>query len=178
MNHPKIQIPVTVDTNPHMVNPYSSERKGSKQSQNQILFTATKDQLTCMTCYLYLWRHVISLKHLSSEGLIMAIEEFLRDLDKLGFEIRYPNGKLFPIPYIFDVFPMDDEDKENDPGRRWLSNFKRANATGTGPRMYCTKPISLPRLQLLALYCHATVASFQRGPNSPRCSLTHDPLGW
>lgn len=148
-------------------------------TNKQILYVASKGQLLhCKDCYLHLWITIVSLTHLSSARLIEAIEEFLRDLDDLKIEIRYLNGDLYPIPYMFDVFPIDDDDKENDPGTRWVSNFKRANKQGTGPRMFCTKPASLPRLELLELFAHATVAKYTRGPDTPRCSLTHLPLGW
>ena len=150
----------------------------SIQEKRTIIYVPNDEQLTCHACYQHLWEMVVSLTHFSSASLIIAIEEFLRDLDILGIEIRYQNGEPFPIPYMFDVFPIDDDDQENDPGRRWLCNFKRANKAGTGPRMRCTKPMALPRLQLLALYCHATVEKFSRFPNIPRCSLTHLPLGW
>ena len=146
--------------------------------KKQIIFTATKEQLTCRSCYEHLWRTIVSLTHLSSAGLIMAIEEFLRDLDILGIEIRRPNGVLFPIPFSFDVFQIHDEDEEKNPGKRWVSNFKRSNDAGTGPRMYCTKPAGLPRLEILEVFAHATVAAYTRGPETKRCSLTHFPLGW
>ena len=145
--------------------------------KKQIIYTASKEQLFCPHCYLHLWTIIVSLTHLSAPKLIEAVEAFLRDLDVLGIELRRPNGELFPVPYSFDVFPIDDEDEEKNPGKRWVSNFKRTNAAGTGPMMYCTKPVSLPRLEILEVFAHATVAAYTRGPNTPRCSLTHWPLG-
>ncbi|MCA9468482.1 MAG: hypothetical protein KC643_23995 [Nitrospira sp.] len=161
-------------------------------TKKQIIHVASKEQLLfCRSCYLHLWHILGSLTHLTNEQLIEEIEAFLRDLDILGLDIRYSDGRPWPIPYIFNVFPCHDEvdedlererhrvpPREKDGGRRWISNFRMANAEGTEPLMYCTKPASLPRLELLELYAHATVAKYTRGPDTPRCSLTHLPLGW
>ncbi|MCA9466310.1 MAG: hypothetical protein KC643_12830 [Nitrospira sp.] len=142
----------------------------TKRTENQIIFTATKEQLTCSSCYDHLWSMAVSLAHLSSAGWITAIEEFFRDTDILGIEIRQPNGELFKIPYIFDVFP-----DENEAGRRWVTNFRQADETGMRPRSMCR---CLLKLQFIELYVHATVAKYTRGPDTPRCSLTHFPLGF
>lgn len=140
------------------------------QPKTQIIFTATKEQLTCPTCYLHLWSTAASLTHLSSGGWITAIEEFFRDTDILGIEIRHSNGELFKIPFIFDVFC-----DENEAGRRWVTNFRKADETGMRPRYMCR---CIEKLQCIELYVHATVSAYSRGPNIPRCSLTHWPLGW
>lgn len=142
----------------------------SKQSKKQIIYTATSEQLTCPHCYLHLWSTATSLTHLSSGGWITAIEEFFRDTDILGIEIRHSNGELFKIPYIFDVFPDG-----NESGRRWMSNFRKFDANGVRPR-YISR--CLIKLQCVELYVHATVAKYTRGPETPRCSLTHFPLWW
>src|SRR5688500_17740287 len=96
------------------------------QRQNKIIFLATPEQLACAQCYAHLWSTAVSLTHLSSGGWIKAIEELFRDLDILGIEIRCLCGQLWKIPFMFDVFP-----DENEAGRRWVSNFLRADATGT-----------------------------------------------
>ena len=142
----------------------------SQKLQKHIIFTATKEQLTCPHCYHHLWSMAVSLTHLTSGGWITAIEEFFRDTDILGIDIRHPNGELFEIPQIYDVFP-----DENEAGRRWVTNFKKADENGSRPRFMCR---CLPKLQCFELYVHATVAAYTRGPETSRCSLTHWPLGW
>ena len=159
--------------------------------KKHIIHVASKDQLLhCKDCYLHLWRTIGSLPQYTNEQLIEEIEFFLRDLDILGLDIRYPDGRPWPIPFMFEVFPCHDEfdedlekdrhrvpPREKDGGRRWLSNFRKANAKGTGPHMFCTKPATLPRLELLELYAHSTIAQYMRGPDTPRCSRCHLPLG-
>ena len=142
----------------------------AKQLSPQIIFTATKEQLTCPHCYQHMWLTAVSLTHLSSGDWIRAIEEFFRDTDILGIELHHPDGELFKIPYIFDVFP-----DENEAGRRWVTNFRKADETGMRPRTMCR---SIEKLQCIELYAHSTIAQFMRGPETPRCSLTHFPLGW
>ncbi len=182
MNYPEIKKPVTVDANMQLVIIDPSHSKG--RPQPQILFTATKDQLTCYECYLYLWRHVVSLKHLSSEGLINAIEEFFRDLDILGIEIREPNGALWTVPPTWEVFQYDqkddddDSDEDQNSGRRWVTSYKEADETGIRPSCMRCRAHVLPRLICLELFVHATVAKYARGPVTERCSFTHYPLGW
>jgi hypothetical protein len=142
----------------------------AEQPKKQIIFTATKEQLTCPHCYLHLWSMAASLTHLSSGGWITAIEEFFRDTDIFGIEIRHSNGELFKIPFIFEVFPDD-----NEAGRRWITNFRKADATGRQPHYMCR---CLPKLQCIAMLLSATVAQFSRGSNTPLCSMRHWPLGW
>lgn len=142
------------------------------QPKKQIIFTATKERLTCSSCYQHLWSTAVSLTHLSSGGWITSIEEFFRDTDILGIEIRRPSGEIFVPPYIFETFPCDDD---NESGRRWITNFKKVDVTGAGPRYMCR---CLEKLQCVELFVQATVAKYSRGPDSRRCSLTHFPLGW
>jgi len=176
MNHPEIKTPLTVDATRQFVNTYPSGRKRRKRSQTQTLFTATKDQLTCPYCYNHLWSMAVSLTHLSSAGWIDAIEEFFRDLDVFGIEIRYPSGEEWPIPYIFGIFPDENEEgDETEAGRRWVSNFKKADQSGN---CFASMSPLLHRVRCVELYCHATIAAYSRGPETPRCSMTHFPLGW
>lgn len=139
------------------------------RSGNETIFLATPTQLACLKCYLWLWTTVNSLSHLSSAGLITAIEELLRDAEYIGIGFRYPNGKSFEIPFIFEIFP-----DENESGRRWVSNFRKADATGTRPRYMCR---CLPKLQAVELLVQCTVAKYRRGTETPHC-ITHIPLGW
>lgn len=141
-----------------------------ESSRKQIIFTATPEQLSCKQCYRHLWSITVSLTHLSSGGWITAIEELFRDLDKLGIELRHTCGKLFDIPYIFDVFGDDLES-----GRRWMTNFRKADHTGADPRYFCR---SISKLQCIELLLQCTVAKYRRGVETPRCSITHMPLGW
>lgn len=138
--------------------------------RNKTIFLATPDQLACRHCYLHLFLTAKSLTHLSSAGLITAIEELFRDAEYLGIHFRYPSGKIFEIPFIFDVFPDEQES-----GRRWVSNFRKADATGLRPRYMCR---CLLKLQCIELLLQCTVAKYARGPETPRCSFTHMPLGW
>ncbi len=140
------------------------------RSRNETIFLATSDQLTCPDCYVWLWTTVLSLSHLSSAGLITAIEELFRDAEYLGLHFRYPSGKMFEIPFIFEIFP-----DENESGRRWVSNFRKADKTGTRPRYMCR---CLPKLQAVELLVQCTVAKYWRGTETPRCSFLHTPLGW
>ncbi len=144
----------------------------SSQSKTQIIFTATKTQLSCRPCYQHLWRSTVSLTHLSSGGLIVAIEEFFRDTDILGIVIRNPNGTLWPIPKVWEIFPCDDD---NESGRRWISNLKRPDETGNRPKAMCR---CFVKLQCIELLIHAKTASYARGLDAKRCSLAHFPLGW
>lgn len=101
----------------------------------------------------------------------MAIEELFRDAEYLGIEFRYPTtGVPFPVPFIFDVFGDD-----LDSARRGMNNFLKADATGTRPDSYCR---CLLKLQCIELLLQSTVAKYRRGPETPRCSFTHVPLGW
>ena len=138
--------------------------------RKNIIFVATPEQLSCKKCYLHLWSIAVSLTHLSSGGWINAIEELFRDLDVLGIELRHLNGKLFEVPYIFEVFP-----DENETGRRWVTNFRKVNKTGTGPYYFCR---CFPKLQCVELLLQATVSKYHRGPDTPRCGFNHMPLGW
>ena len=141
----------------------------SDQSKKPIIFTATKEQLTCKQCYLRLWLIAVSLTHLTSGKWIIAIEEFFRDLDVLGIEIRHPNGQLYHVPYIFELFP-----DENEAGRRWMSLFLQADNSGMRPRRMCR---DLRRLEAIAFYLEASVSSFSQVDGTDLCSLTHRPLG-
>lgn len=100
----------------------------------------------------------------------MAIEELFRDAEYLGIEFRYPNGQPFEIPYIFDVFG-----DSLDSARRGMNNFLKADATGTKPDSYCR---CLLKLRCIELLVQCTVSAYRRGPDTPRCSYTHYPLGW
>ncbi len=140
------------------------------RSRNETIFLATPAQLVCPECYLWLWTTVLSLTHLSSAGLITAIEELYRDAECLGIYFRYPSGKIYDIPFIFEIFP-----DENESGRRWVSNFRKADATGARPRYMCR---CLPKLQAVELLVQCTVAKYSRGTKTPRCSYLHTPLGW
>ncbi len=137
---------------------------------NKTIFLATREQLTCPHCYLHLFLTIQSLTHLSSAGIITEIEVLFRDAEYEGLNFRYPNGAAYEIPFIFDVFP----DKKES-GRRWVSNFRRANASGARPRSMCR---CLARLQCVELLVQCTVAKYRRGTDTPRCSSTHVPLGW
>ena len=139
------------------------------QPQNKVVFLPTVEQLSCKQCYRHMWSIAVSLTHLSSGGWITAIEELFRDLDVLGIELRHTCGKLFDVPYIFDVFGDDLES-----GRRWMTNFRQADPTGTGPRYFCR---SMPKLQCVELLLQCTVAKYRRGEKTSRCSSTHIPLG-
>ena len=172
-------------TSTWQLNGTHKEGSWASRRDKKTLFIALPENFQCDQCSLWLWSHVISLTHLSSAGLIIAIEEFFRDLDILGIEIRYPNGKFWPVPYIFEIFGSEDEDADDDgkkgetePGRRWLTNYKQPDETGTKYKRMCCRENVLPRLQCIELYIHATVAQYARGPETPRCSLTHFPLGW
>lgn len=138
------------------------------RDRNETIFLATPLQLTCPECYLWLWTTAGLLTHLSSAGLITAIEELFRDAEYLGIHFRYPSGKIFEIPFIFDLFP-------DESGRRWVSNFRKADATGTRPRYTCR---CLPKLQAVDLLVQCSVAKYWRGTETPRCSYLHVPLGW
>lgn len=140
------------------------------QRSSQVIFLAKQDQLSCRECYQFLWSAVVSLTHLSSAGLITAIEELFRDSESLGIDFRHPNGKSFEIPFIFDVFP-----DQNEAGRRWVSNFKLADSTGGRPLMASR---CILRLQCIELFAQCTVAKYRRSTDTPRCSFTHVPLGW
>lgn len=142
----------------------------NNQRFSQVIFLAKQDQLSCTECYQFLWSTVVSLTHLSSAGLITAIEELFRDAESLGIDFRHPNGKSFEIPFIFDVFP-----DQNEAGRRWVSNFRRADLSRTRPRYFCR---CIPKLQCIDLLLQCTVSRYHRGANTPRCSFTHVPLGW
>lgn len=139
-------------------------------SKNNIIFVATPEQLlACKQCYLHMWSVAVSLTHLSGGGWVNAIEELFRDAEYLGIEFRYPNGNLFPIPYIFDVFGDSLESS-----RRGMNNFLKADATGTQPKSYCR---CIRKLECIELLLQSTVAKYRRGPDTPRCSFTHYPLG-
>lgn len=140
------------------------------QPQNKTIFLASTDQLACPQCYDWMWSTAVSLPHLSSGGWLNAIEELFRDLDILGIKIRHSSGDLFEIPFIDDVFAP-----ENESGRRWVSNFRKADASGTKPRYQCR---CVPKLLCIELLLQATVAKYIRRADTPRCSSTHYPLGW
>lgn len=140
------------------------------QPQNKTIFLATSEQLTCPQCYLHLFLTVQSLTHLSSAGIITAIEVLFRDGESEGLNFRYPNGAAYEIPFIFDVFPDEQES-----GRRWVSNFRKAKASGVGPSYMCR---CLAKLQCVELLVQCTVAKYRRGTETPRCSPFHYPLGW
>ncbi|MEX5219707.1 MAG: hypothetical protein NW701_17895 [Nitrospira sp.] len=142
----------------------------NNQSLPRVIFTATPDQLSCRRCYIHLWSTAVSLSHLSSAGWITAIEELFRDLDVLHIQIRRPNGELFQVPYIFEIFPDD-----NEAGRRWVSNFRKVDVKGKKPRYHCRCILKLTCIELLL---QATVAKYIRHSDTPRCSSTHMPLGW
>lgn len=144
----------------------------SSQPTAQIIYAASHEQLTCVTCYRHLWSTIVSLSHLSSRGLIEAIEGFHRDIYALGYDVRHANGDEFVIPQIYEIFPCDDE---HEAGRRWINNFKLADETGMRPQAMRR---GLLKLQCLTLFMHANVAAFTRAPETPRCSVTHVPLGW
>lgn len=137
---------------------------------NKTIFLATAEQLTCPHCYLHLFLTVKFLTHLSSAGIISEIEVLFRDAEYKGTYFRHPNGALFEIPFIFDVFPDAQES-----GRRWVSNFRKADASGVRPRYMCR---CLAKLQCIELLVQCTVAKYRRGTDTPRCSITHVPLGW
>lgn len=139
--------------------------------QNKVVFIATPEQLSCLHCYRHLWSIAVSLTHLTSGGWINAIDALFRDLDVLGIELRRPDdGKLIPIPFSFEVFP-----DENEAGRRWVTNFRKANKEGTGPKYFCR---CLPKLECVELLLQCTVAKYHRGSDTPRCGFNHMPLGW
>ncbi len=137
--------------------------------RSKTIFLATEAQLTCPECLLWLWLTVGSLTHLSAAELIERIEELFRDAEYLGIHFRYPSGVIYEIPFIFELFP-------DGCGRRWVSNFRMGDATGTRPRHY--KSPSIPRLQAVELLVQCTVAKYWRGTETPRCSYLHVPLGW
>ena len=139
-------------------------------SRKNIIFTATIDQLSCPQCYFHLWSIAVSLTHLSSTGLIAAIESLLRDAEHLGIEFRHPDGTPFIIPETTELFQ-----EKNKSGKRWVADFREANAAGTGPYRHSR---CFERLQLIELLLQCTVAKYRRGPETPRCSFTHFPLGW
>ncbi len=137
---------------------------------NKTIYLAKPEQLNCSHCYLHLFLTVRSLTHLSSAGIITEIEVLFRDAEYQGLTFRRPNGTLFEIPFIFDVFP-----DEHESGRRWVSNFRRSAATGMRPRYMCR---CIPKLECIELLVQCTVAKYHRGTDTPRCSMSHVPLGW
>lgn len=139
-------------------------------SKNNIVFVATPEQLLCKQCYRFMWSIAAPLTDLRGCRGIISIEEMFRDLDILGIEIRHPNGDLFEIPYIFEVFGDDLES-----GRRWMTNFRKAAPNGIEPASYCD---CIPKLLCIELWLQCTVSAYSRGPETPRCSFTHVPLGW
>ncbi len=138
--------------------------------QDKVIFVATPEQLLCKSCYRHLWSTAAPLTALRGCRGIISIEELFRDLDILGIEIRNPNGTLYEIPFIFDVFGEDLES-----GRRWMTNFRKAAPNGIEPDSHCD---CIPKLQCIDLLLQCTVAKYRRGPETPRCSFTHVPLGW
>lgn len=140
------------------------------QPENKIIFVAKPEQLLCRWCFLHLWTIAVTLTHLSSGKWITAIEELFRDASAMGIEFRYPDGRLWEIPFIWEIFP-----DEGESGRRWFSNFRRCNKSGTKPRY---RSRSILRLQCVELFLQANVAKYRRGTETPRCACTHVPLGW
>lgn len=136
--------------------------------RNETIFLATPAQLTCPECYLWLWLAARSLAHLSAAELIARIEELFRDAEYLGIHLRYSSGEIFEIPFIFQLFP-------DGCGRRWVSNFRRADARGTRHRSMTP---CIPRLQAVELLVQISVGAYWRGTETPRCSYLHVPLGW
>lgn len=134
-----------------------------------IIFVATPEQLSCRLCYSHLWITAVSL-HLSSGGWITAIDALFRDAEHLGIEFRHPNGTPFVILDTCETFP-----EENEAGRRWVTNFKKADSTRICPRYHCR---CFQKLLCIELVLQCTVSMYQRGPDTPRCSFTHMPLGW
>jgi hypothetical protein len=139
------------------------------QRLKNIIFIATPEQLSCRLCYSHLWITAASL-NLSSGGWITAIDALFRDAEHLGIEIRHLNGTPFLIPDTCEIYP-----EENEAGRRWMTNFKKADSTGIGPRYHCR---CFPKLICIELVLQGTVSKYRRGPETPRCSFTHVPLGW
>jgi hypothetical protein len=142
----------------------------SGQLPRNIIFTATVEQLSCEHCRQHLWSTAVSLTHLSSAGVIAAIDCLYRDAEYLGIEFRNPDGALYIIPETWELFP-----EENEAGRRWMSNFRKADKTGMRPRYFCR---CIQKLRCIELLVQCTVARYRRGPETPRCSYTHYPLGW
>ena len=139
-------------------------------SRTQVIFVATPEQLSCKQCFLHLWSIAVSLTHLSGTKVIAAIESLFRDAERLGIEFRYPDGTPFIIPETAELFPV-----KNRAGERWITDFREVNATGTGP---CRHSPLFERLQCIELLLQCTVAKYRRGPDTPRCSFSHMPLGW
>jgi hypothetical protein len=54
---------------------------------NKTIFLAKPEQLTCPHCYLHLFLTVKSLTHLSSAGIITAIEVLFRDAEYNVFKL-------------------------------------------------------------------------------------------
>lgn len=141
------------------------------QSKQVVIHTALREQTSCDDCAFYLWQHVNALTHLSAQGLIDAIESFFRDLDIVGLQVRYPTGESWPIPCIDDVFPC----VESEAGRRWINWYRKEFRGGVHPH---AKQVIWDRMVCIELMVHGTVAKYTCGPNTPRCSMTHFPLGW
>jgi hypothetical protein len=142
----------------------------SGQLPRNIIFTATVEQLSCEHCRQHLWSTAVSLTHLSSAGVIAAIDCLYRDAEYLGIEFRNPDGTLYIIPETWELFP-----EENEAGRRWMSNFRKADETGMRPRYFCR---CTPKIQCIHLLLQCTVSAYQRGPDTPRCGFDHFPIGW
>jgi hypothetical protein len=152
------------------------ERFHSNCSKPQVIHIASRKQLSCCHCAFHLWKHVKSLTHLSAADLIYAMEGFFRDLDVRGFMICFASGKEWPIPLICEIFPeFNKKGKKTDAGRRWINWYRKKFRGGVKPN---AKSEMWVRMICIELYVHATVAKYTRGSETPRCSMTHFPLGW
>jgi hypothetical protein len=138
------------------------------RSRNETIFLATPAQLVCPDCYLWLWTTVLSLTHLSSAGLITAIEELYRDAEYLGIHFRYPSGKIYDIPFIFEIFP-----DENESGRRWVSNFRKADATGALVPATCADVY--PSSRLSSYWCSVPSPSIGGEPKPRAVAICTPP---
>jgi len=152
------------------------EQRRLDRSKPQVIHIATKEQLSCEKCAFHLWQIIRSLTHLSAADLIAEMECLLRDLDELGLTICFPGGKEWPIPFICEIYPeVNEKGQKTEGGRRWINWYRKKFRGGVQPH---AKPEIWVRMICLELLMQATVAKYTRGSETPRCSMTHVPLGW
>jgi hypothetical protein len=109
------------------------------EDQNIIIITlATTEELKKTSYYNRLWMAVRSIS-ISRRSWLDEISDTFRDFDGI---VLQPNGNVYDIPLVDDVFA-------NDFDMRWLSYYLRPDETGKTPR---SRSYKIKRLQLFDLY--------------------------
>lgn len=108
------------------------------EDNENCVFLATDEELSDTHYYLRVWLAARNIS-IGRRAWLDEIADAFRDFDGT---IWAPDGKVFEVPLVDDVFGPDQE-------MRWMSDYLRPDNTGLHPDQFSSR---LDRVRLIDLY--------------------------